>query len=124
MKIELELDDDFCEDGFLSVALAAVSAIQSVMKMGHIQRMEAGKPTDEWMKLPASHCFDHAFVHLLNAKSTQNPCAALTTDTALTERNHSLCRLAMVECHEGGFLDNPTEISLEIDTTEDELKGE
>lgn len=129
MKIEIELDDDFCEDGFLNVSIAAVNAIQSVMRAGHEQRKAADKATDEWQALPAKDRFLHAFRHMLEcqayAQSTGNDqCNALTKDTALTERNHALCGLAMVECLEGGYLDFETETDFIVDVTEEQSKGE
>lgn len=119
MKIEIELDDDFNEDGFDRVLLAAAVSIQQVMKAGHIARAQAGKSTNEWQAIPSKNRFNHAFVHMLNAKAHPEPCAALTKDTALTEISHTFTGLAMVICKENGYLD---EAVFEIDTTEEEIK--
>lgn len=122
MKIEIELKSDWDKDGMRAVIKAAANTIQEVMMAGHAQRLSAGKPTDSWKGIPSVNRFNHAFVHLCNAKTHPDPCAALTKDTALTEASHALCGLAMVACIEGGYLE--TGEGLVIDATEDQVKGE
>lgn len=128
MKIEIELDDDFNEDGFDKVLLSAAVSIQQVMKAGHIARAQAGKPTNEWKAISSKNRFNHAFVHLLNCKTHEGnghePCSALTKDTALLEIEHSLTGLAMCLAIEGGYMNFESETEFVVDTTEDQLKGE
>jgi len=103
---------------------ASTKAIIETLEAGERQRIEAGKPIDQWKTYPPERRMVHAFTHLVNCMSyiriAGNPWV-LAKDTGLEQWKHALCGLAIVACHELGYLESDASV---LDTTEDEVKGE
>jgi len=103
---------------------AATKAIIETLEAGERQRIDAGKPIDQWKTYPPERRLHHAFMHLVACKthegSAGNPWV-LAKDTGLEQWKHALCGLAIVACHELGYLESDASV---LDTTEDEVKGE
>jgi len=103
---------------------AARDVITEVMTAGHKQRLDAGRPTNEWMNMPPADRLQHAFMHLVSCKTNEVVAGtpwSLTANTHLEDYKHALTGLAIVCAVAEGYLE---ESFLEVDTTEDEIKAE
>lgn len=73
--------------------------MHEVMDAGELQRIQEGKPTNQWEDPDVKRYMHHAFMHLVNCKTHEgthgNP-FVLADNTSLEEYKHALVDLSIV----------------------------
>lgn len=86
-------------EDWIPLLKVANKVIHEVMEAGERQRIEEGKPTNQWETADVKRYMHHAFMHLVNCKTYEgtngNP-FVLAENTSLEEYKHALVDLIIV----------------------------